>query len=56
MQSVFYKYEAVTYMRSFFSKSEGKCSQTMKEAAKDDFQNHLHHHKTMKAISPAYLG
>ena len=35
IQPVFNGYKGVTYMCSYFSKAEDKCSQDMKEAAKE---------------------
>ena len=32
-----------------------QCSKAMKEEAKQAFENNLHHHKTMKTISQAFL-
>ena len=51
MQPVFNKYEAVTYMRQYFSKTEDQCSQVMKQVVKEAFENNVHHHDTMKAIA-----
>ena len=52
---VFNEYKAVTYMCQYFSKTEDQCSQAMKQAAKEVFENNIHHHDTMKTIARAYL-
>ena len=52
---VFNEYKAVTYMCQYFSKTEDQCSQAMKQAAKEAFENNMHHHDTMKTIAKAYL-
>ena len=41
------------YMSIFLKK--WKCSQTMKEIAKEAFENNMHHHDTMKTIAKDYL-
>ena len=51
----FNEYKAVTYMCQYFSKTEDQCSQAMKQAAKEAFENNMHHHDTMKTIAKAYL-
>ena len=51
---VFNEYKAVTYMCQYFSKTEDQCSQAMKQAAKEAFENNMHHHDTMKTIAKAY--
>ena len=55
IQLVFNEYKAVTYMCQYFSKTEDQCSQAMKQAAKETFENNMHHHDTMKTIAKAYL-
>ena len=55
MQPVFNEYKAVAYMCQYFSKTEDQCSQTMKQTAKEAFENNMHHHDTMKTIAKAYL-
>ena len=55
IQAVFNEYKAVTYMSQYFSKTEDQCSQTMKQEAKETFENNMHHHDTMKTIANAYL-
>ena len=55
IQHVFNEYKVVAYMCQYFSKTEDRCSQTMKQAAKEAFENNMHHHDTMKAIANAYL-
>ena len=52
---VFNEYKAVTYMCQYFSKTEHRCSQATKQAAKEAFENNMHHHDTMKIIAKAYL-
>ena len=42
-------------MCQYFSKTEDQCSQVMKQAAKQAFENKMHHHDTMKTIAKAYL-
>ena len=42
-------------MCQYFSKTEDQCSQAMKQAAKEAFENNMHHHDTMKRIAKAYL-
>ena len=42
-------------MFQHFSKTENQCSQAMKQAAKEAFENNMHHHDTMKTIAKAYL-
>ena len=51
----FNKYKAVIYMCQYFSKTEDLCSQTMKQAAKEAFENNIHYHDTIKTIVRAYL-
>ena len=55
IQPVFNEYKAVTYMCQYFSKTEDQCSQAMKQAAKEAFENNMHHQDTMKTIAKAYL-
>ena len=55
VQLVFNKYKAVTYMCQCFSKTEGQCSQAMKQVAKEAFGNNMYHHDTMKTVAKAYL-
>ena len=42
-------------MCQYFSKTEDRCSQAMKQVAKEAFENNLHHHGTMKTIAKVYL-
>ena len=42
-------------MCQYFSKSGDQCSEAMKQAAKEAFENNMHHHDTMKTIAKAYL-
>ena len=42
-------------MCQYFSKTKDQCSQAMKQAAKEAFENNMHHHDTMKTIAKAYL-
>ena len=55
IQPVFNEYKAVTYMCNYFSKTEDRCSQAMKQVAKKVFENNMHHHDTMNTIAKAYL-
>ena len=54
IQSVFNHYKAVTYMCTYFSKSEDECSEAMKQAAKEAFENHEDHYRQMRKIANAY--
>ena len=54
IQPVFNEYKAVTYMCSYFSKSEDQCSAAMKQAAKEALDNELDHFGTMKNILQTY--
>ena len=54
MQPVFHEYKEVTYTCQYFSKTEDRCSQAMKQAAKEDSENNMHHHDIMKTIAKAY--
>ena len=47
IQPVFNEYKAVTYMWQYLFKIEDQCSQTIKQAAKEAFENNMHHHDTM---------
>ena len=47
IQPVFNEYNAVTYMYQYFSKAEDQCSQFINQAAKEAFENNIHHHDTM---------
>ena len=43
IQPVIYEYKAVAYLSQYFSKTEDKCSHTIKEAAKENFKiQHKH--------------
>ena len=55
IQPVFNEYKAVTYMCSYFSKSEDECSLAMRQAAKEAFENNLSNYKTMQGIVRAYV-
>ena len=55
IQPVFNEYEAVTYICEYFSKTEDHCSQAMKKAAGETFENNMHHRVTMKTIAKVYL-
>ena len=55
IQLVFNEYKAVTYMCSYFSKSEDECSLAMRQAAKEAFENDLSNYKTMQGIVRAYV-
>ena len=54
IQAVLNEYKAVTYMRQYFSKTEDSCSQAMKQAAKEVFENKMDH-DTIKTTAKAYL-
>ena len=45
----------MTYLCQYFSKTEDQFSQTMKQPAKESFDNNMHYHDTMKAIAKACL-
>ena len=45
----------MTYMCQYSSNTEDQCSQAMKQAAKEAFENNMHHHNTMKTIANAYF-
>ena len=45
----------MTYLCQYFPKTEGRCSQAMKKAAKKGFENNMHHHDTIETIAKAYL-
>ena len=55
IQPVFNEYKTVTYMCQYFSKTEDRCSQVIKQAAKETFENNMHHHDTMKKFAKASL-
>ena len=42
-------------MYQYFSKAEDQCSQTIKQAVKEAFENNMHPHDTMKTIAKAHL-
>ena len=46
---------AVAYMCQYFSKTECRCTQAMKQTAKEVFENKMDHHDTMKTVAKAYL-
>ena len=45
----------MTYICQYFSKTEDRFLQATKQAAKEGFENNMHHHITMKTIAKAYL-
>ena len=55
IQPVFNKYKAVTYMCQYFWKTEGQCSQAMKQATKETSENIMHHHDIMEKIAKPCL-
>ena len=55
IKPVFNYDKAVTYMCQYFSKTEDRCSQAIKQAVNDAFENNMHHHDTIKIIPKAYL-
>ena len=44
----------MTYICKYFSKTEDQCSQAKKQAAKEAFENSMHHHDTGKKIAILY--
>ena len=54
IQPVHDAYKAVTYMCAYFSKSEDKCSNAMKEALKEAVNLEKSSYETMKNIAKAY--
>ena len=52
---IFNEYKAVTYVCQYFSKTEDRCSQAVRQAVKEGFENNMHHQHTMKTIAKAYL-
>ena len=42
-------------MCQYFSKTNDQYSQAMKQAAKEVYENNMHHQDTMKTIAKAYL-
>ena len=55
IQPVFNEYKAVAYMCQYFPKTEDQLSQAVKQAAKEAYENNMHHHNFMKTISKDYL-
>ena len=55
MKQVFNEHKAVTYMFQYFPKTKDKCSQAMKQAAKEAFENNMHYDDIMKKVAKAYL-
>ena len=55
IQTVLNEYKAVAQMCLYFWKGEDQYSQAIKKAAKDAFENHLHHYETKRTISGGYL-
>ena len=43
------------YMCQYFSKIEDQCSQIIKQAAKEAFENNMHDHGTIRTIAKVYL-
>ena len=54
IQPVFNHYKAITYMCSYLCKVEDECSQTMKQAVKETFENNLDSYQKMKTVAHAY--
>ena len=50
IQPAFIEHKGVTYMCQYFSKSEDRWSQAMRQAAKEAFEKNMHHNDTMKTI------
>ena len=42
-------------MCQYFSITDEQCSRAMKQAGKEDFENDMHHHDTMKTVARAHL-
>ena len=55
IQPVFNEYKVVTYICLCFLETEDQCSQAMKKAVKEAFENNIHHHDALKTIAKAYL-
>ena len=54
-QPVFNEYKAVTYMCSYFLKSEDECSLSIRQAATEAFKNNLSNYKTMQGTIRVYV-
>ena len=54
-QPVFTEYKAATYLCQYFSKTEDRCLQAMRQETKESFEKNMHYHDTMKTITKAYL-
>ena len=54
IQPVFNHYKVVTNMCSYLSKQEEECSQAMKQAVKEVFENNLDNYQQMKRVAHAY--
>ena len=54
IQPVFNEYKSVTYMCSYFSKSEDQCSASKRQAAKEAFENIESLYDIMKTIVSTY--
>ena len=55
VQPVFNEYKIVACICQYFSKTEDQSSQTNNQEAKEDFENKMHHHDTVKTIAKDYL-
>ena len=55
IETFFNEYKAVTYMCQYFSKTEHQCSQLMKKAVKEAFENNMNHQETKNKIPKTYL-
>ena len=53
--SVFNEHKAVTYICQYSLETQGQCSQAMKQAGKQAFENNIYPHKSMKAFARDYL-
>ena len=55
IQPVFNEYNTVHICVNISQKTEDQCSKAMKEAAKEAFENNMHHYETMKTIAKSYF-
>ena len=55
IQPLFNEYKVVRYMCLYFPKSEGQCSASIMQAAKEAFENNESLYDTMKTIARAYI-
>ena len=55
IQLVFNEYKTVTYRCHHFSKTKDRCSQAMKQATTEAFENNMHCHDIMETFAKAHL-